>query len=75
MVPPPSGTLKKNLRGLARERLLTAKALFDGNASTYTYNLARLRLTRGTGFQTHSQVCRAEGLIQDTRFKIQDFIF
>ena len=38
-----------------------AKALFDDHV-IYPYFLTRLGSTRGTGFQTHSQVCRAEGL-------------
>ena len=50
-----------NLHRPARERLLTAVALFDDHV-IYPYSLTWLGSTRGTGFQTHSQVCRAEGL-------------
>ena len=44
----------------ARAQRLTAKALFEDLVIYPCFT--RLGLTRGTGFQTHSHVCRAEGL-------------
>ena len=45
----------------ANKNFLAAKALFD-DLIIYPYFLTRFGSTRGTGFQTHSQVCRVEGL-------------
>ena len=53
-----------------RARRLTAKALFD-DLVIYPYSLTRLGSTRWTGFQTHSQVWRAEGLNPDPRIPRQ----